>query len=77
MKAFLDTNVLVYAYDTSKEFKFSYWDSLIIASALMTHCDALYTEDLQDGLVINNRMRIINPFNRPRGEAQESKPPDK
>lgn len=65
------------ALSITKEFKFSYWDSLIIASALMTHCDALYTEDLQDGLVINNRMRIINPFNRPRGEAQESKPPDK
>jgi predicted nucleic acid-binding protein len=51
------------ALSINKEFKFSYWDSLIIASALMTNCDALYTEDLQNGLVINNSMRIINPFN--------------
>lgn len=45
-----------------KKFKLSYWDSLIIATAMNTRCSVLYTEDLQDGLVIENSMRIINPF---------------
>ncbi len=45
-----------------KKYKYSYWDSLIIASALENGCTALYTEDLQHGQVINNRLKISNPF---------------
>ena len=45
-----------------KKHKFSYWDSLIIASALENGCTTLYTEDMQDGQVINNRLKIRNPF---------------
>jgi len=45
-----------------KRYRFSWWDSLIVASALETQCDALYTEDLQHGQVIENTLQIINPF---------------
>jgi len=45
-----------------KKYKYSYWDSLIIASALENGCMALYTEDMQHGQVINNRLKIVNPF---------------
>jgi predicted nucleic acid-binding protein len=31
--------------------QFSYWDALIVAAALLSGCDTLYTEDLQDGRV--------------------------
>jgi predicted nucleic acid-binding protein len=40
----------------------SYWDSLIIPSALESDCSILYTEDMQDGQVIDDRLRIVNPF---------------
>lgn len=40
----------------------SYWDSLIIASALSVGCTTLYTEDMQHGQVINNTLTICNPF---------------
>ena len=43
-------------------YKYNYWDSLIIASALQNNCSILYTEDLQDGQVIENALKIVNPF---------------
>jgi len=44
------------------EYHFSYWDSLIIASALENDCTILYSEDMQHGQLIENRLKIINPF---------------
>jgi predicted nucleic acid-binding protein len=38
------------------------YDALILASALGTNCTTLYTEDLQDGQVIDRRLTIRNPF---------------
>lgn len=42
-------------------YRFSYWDSTIVAAALEFSCERLYSEDLQDGLQIGP-MRIIDPF---------------
>ena len=41
-------------------YKFSFYDSVIIASALRAQCGVLYSEDLQNG--IEKRLRIANPF---------------
>lgn len=43
-------------------YAFSYWDSLIVASALDAGCRTLYTEDMQHGQLIDERLRITNPF---------------
>lgn len=40
---------------------FSFWDSLIVASAILAGVDVLYSEDMQDGFEIEN-VRIVNPF---------------
>jgi len=45
-------------------YKFSHWDSNIVSAALEGDCDILYTEDLSNGQVINNRLRVINPMVR-------------
>ncbi len=37
-------------------------DSLIVASAVLGDATILYSEDMQDGLIINNSLQIINPF---------------
>ena len=50
------------AMEISIRYKFSYWDSLIVASALENNCSILYTEDMQDGQVIEEKLRIVNPF---------------
>lgn len=41
---------------------FSYYDSLIVASALESECEVLYSEDLSHNQVINGVLRIVNPF---------------
>lgn len=44
--------------------KFSFYDSLIIASAIETECKILYSEDMQDGRIINEIIKIVNPFRK-------------
>jgi predicted nucleic acid-binding protein len=38
------------------------YDALIAASALLAECDRLWSEDMQDGMAIDRRLRIVNPF---------------
>jgi predicted nucleic acid-binding protein len=42
-------------------YRFSWYDSLIVAAARQADCSILYTEDLQHGLQIEN-LRVTNPF---------------
>jgi predicted nucleic acid-binding protein len=42
---------------------FHIYDALVVASALEAGCDTLYTEDLQDGQIIEERLTLRNPFN--------------
>jgi predicted nucleic acid-binding protein len=48
----------------ANQYKYSYWDSLIIASALENKCKILYTEDMQDGQIIEGKLKIENPSKR-------------
>ena len=41
------------------------YDSMIVSSALMVGSSVLYSEDLQDGQVIDDRLRVVNPFLTP------------
>ncbi len=50
------------SFKIMEKYKFSNWDSLIIASALENTCDKVCTEDMQDGQRIEDRLMIINPF---------------
>jgi predicted nucleic acid-binding protein len=44
------------------KYGYSMFDGLIAASALEAECDTLYSEDLQDGQVIEGRLTVRNPF---------------
>jgi predicted nucleic acid-binding protein len=48
------------ALSLANQYKYSYWDSLIIASALENKCKILYTEDMQDGQIIEGKLKIEN-----------------
>jgi predicted nucleic acid-binding protein len=41
---------------------YAMFDALIIAPALRANCSTLWSEDMQDGIVIDGRLRIANPF---------------
>jgi predicted nucleic acid-binding protein len=43
----------------------SIYDAMIVASALESRCDTLWSEDMHDGLMINRTLRITNPFRPP------------
>lgn len=45
-----------------ERYGYSYFDCLMLASALEQGCTVLYSEDMQHGQVIESTMRIINPF---------------
>jgi predicted nucleic acid-binding protein len=58
----LTKNVFIYASELREKYNFSYYDSAIVAAALVANCTILYSEDMQDGLVVTDRLKIINPF---------------
>jgi len=46
----------------SQRYRFSFYDALIVAAALLDECEVLYSEDMQNGLIIDGRLTITNPF---------------
>lgn len=49
------------ALEIADEWRFSFYDSLIVAAALEAGCQVLYTEDLQTGQKIRG-LTVRNPF---------------
>ncbi|MFI5201520.1 MAG: PIN domain-containing protein [Candidatus Kapaibacterium sp.] len=45
-------STLLKGFEISERYNYSHWDSLIIASALEAGCETLYSEDMNDGQVI-------------------------
>ncbi|HKS22826.1 MAG TPA: PIN domain-containing protein [Thermoanaerobaculia bacterium] len=52
---------LLAAINLHREHQFSIWDALIVRAALISNCETLYSEDMQDGQRING-LTIVNPF---------------
>jgi predicted nucleic acid-binding protein len=46
----------------AERYGFSLYDSLIVAAALKAGCTSLYSEDLQDGQIVEDGLTIRNPF---------------
>ncbi len=57
----LDSALILAAIARSREDRFSFWDALIIQAALSGGAQRLYSEDMQDGRMIEG-LRIENPF---------------
>ena len=50
------------ALTIAEKYGYRIYDALIVASALEARCTILYSEDMQDGQVIDSRLTIRNPF---------------
>jgi predicted nucleic acid-binding protein len=50
------------AVKISQRHNFQYYDALILACALRLGCEAVLSEDMQHGFVLDNRLAIVNPF---------------
>ena len=55
-------NTIIDALRLKEKYKFQYYDSLILATALENGCTILYCEDMQHNQIIENQLKIINPF---------------
>ncbi len=58
----ISLSTILLALDLKERYKYSYYDSLIIAAALENNCKILYSEDMQHGQVIEDKLKIVNPF---------------
>jgi len=50
------------AHHLVQRYDFQLFDSIIVASALEAECDILYSEDLHHGLIVEDKLTILNPF---------------
>jgi len=61
--ALISIETIHIALDVMERYHLSYYDSLIIASAIQSDCNIVYSEDMQDGLVVDDKLTIVNVFN--------------
>ena len=50
------------ASEVREKYNISYYDSLIVSAGLKANATILYSEDMHNGLVVNDCLTIINPF---------------
>jgi predicted nucleic acid-binding protein len=50
------------AREVAERYRLSFYDGVIVASALLAGCRLLYTEDLQHGLKVDRVLTVRNPF---------------
>ncbi|HSG34827.1 MAG TPA: PIN domain-containing protein [Sphingomonadaceae bacterium] len=53
--------LLELGFEIQERHRFSFWDSMIVAAARAQGCDVLWSEDMDDGRIVDG-MRIANPF---------------
>jgi len=58
----MDEGILLDASQLRQEYALSFWDSAVVACALAADVEILYSEDMQNGLVIRETLEIKNPL---------------
>jgi predicted nucleic acid-binding protein len=56
------TSLIHTALDLQDELRYSFYDCVMVAAALQSGADTLYTEDLQHWQLVRGSLRIVNPF---------------
>ena len=60
----IESSTINSAFKFKLKYGFSWYDALIAASAFENNCTILFTEDLQDSMVVEEQLTIQNPFVR-------------
>jgi predicted nucleic acid-binding protein len=58
----LDTGIHEMGLRLCERYGFSVYDGMIVAAAIHSGCDVLWSEDMQDGLRVEGALTIRNPF---------------
>ena len=59
---YIDMEVIQKALNLNSKYGYSYYDCLILASALLNGCECVYSEDMQHNQLIEGKLKIVNPF---------------
>jgi len=59
---FVDDSIIELALLLREKYFYSYFDSLTLASALKYDCATIYSDDMKHEQIIENSLKIINPF---------------
>ena len=51
-----------FASKLRESYSLSYWDSLLVSAGIETNAVILISEDMHNGLIIEEQLTIINPF---------------
>ena len=46
----------------AERYTLSVYDAMIVAAALIAGCTTLYSEDMHAGLLVEDQLRLVNPF---------------
>lgn len=57
-----DVRAFIFASELQEEYSLSFWDSMIVSAAFLAGAEVIYSEDMQDGLVERESLKIVNPF---------------
>jgi predicted nucleic acid-binding protein len=60
----LTQTIFVHASNIREKYNLSYYDSIIVSTALENKCNIVYSEDMQHNQLIENRLTIISPFEK-------------
>ncbi len=58
----INRDVMLKASALRSRHQFSFWDSQIVAAALSVGAEVLYSEDMDAALVVENKLKIVNPL---------------
>lgn len=58
----IDEDIHDHGIRLARKYRLAFYDALIVAAALSGGATTLYSEDMHDGLVVDDRLRIVNPF---------------
>jgi len=58
----INERVICSAVDINGNYGFSFYDCLMIASAIDNDCEILFSEDMNDGQIIDGKLKIMNPY---------------
>ena len=61
-EVFVDTNIWLYAVLDSPQERKKHKKALIVAAAWLANCETLFSEDMQDGLIVDGQVKILNPL---------------
>lgn len=61
---FIDTSKLTFqkGADLVRKYNFQIFDALIVCSAPEAKCEILYSEDMQHEMMVEDQLKIVNPF---------------